>query len=553
MKRLIALAALIPLVTVPALHAIQVKRDGREIRLATVIVVNQLKAGVLEKLSPRFGEGGFKLFLQSGLVFSNARFSNANTLTLVNDAILSTGADPARHGIVDNSWFDRGTGKEVNCIRDPAVRRLDGSASALPGASPRHLAVPTVGDELVRLSGGASRCFAVAAKDKGAIFLGGGKGKAFWYGDRQGRMTTSTWYFPAMPEWAAKWNAGDPARRYRGRPWTLSAPEKSYGLALPGYAKQINPGYALGRRFPHLPDTSTDSTFYGGLTFTPFIDELVLDFTRALIEGENAGGQGHTDLLWISLSAADLIGHVYGPSSLEYEDNLLRLDRALAGFMAGLEKRNGPGGTLFVLTSDHGNHDIPALLQAQGKEAGRINPKEMTKALNDGLKAHFKSSEDLLFPYRGAGFVFKPDVVKRLGLTLFELEQELAKRAQEIPGVARAFTRTDILSGRAGEDSIARAVVRAFHPERSGDVFIVQKQGWFLLAADNPNFSSMHGSPYSPDTHVPLVFMSPGLRPDRIDRPVAMNDLAASLCGVFGIKPPVDCSGTPLPEMADRK
>lgn len=303
----------------------------------------------MERYQAGFGRNGFGLLLNRGLVYTNVHYLHANTETVVGHVTLATGAGPSNHGMVANAWFDHRTGRQVYNIEDarypilatgndsPAVRKqLDPSKKGVrsDGRSPAALLAPTLADTMAAYWGGRSRIFVVSGKDRGAVPLAGGAGKAFWYSTDSGDFATSTYYYSEYPGWATQWNARRPAQTFQGGSWRLLNPPETYLLADQDdrpYEADLN---GFGRTFPHPFGRSSGSLFPSLILISPRGDELTLDFAKTLMRAEDLGRDGVPDYLSISFSSLDAVNHFFGPSSLENEDLLVHLDRTLADLLA---------------------------------------------------------------------------------------------------------------------------------------------------------------------------------------------------------------------------
>lgn len=334
----------------------------------------------------------------------------------------------------------------------------------------------------------------------------------------------------------------------------------------------------MGRVFPHpLPD-EPGALLYKTLPYTPYGDELTLDFTRTLVEAEGVGQRGSTDLLAVSLSGTDYIGHAFGPHSLETEDNLLRVDRMLADFFAFVDKHIGLDCTIIVLSSDHGIDASPehrcsiecanqpgdprmapttdgGVMFRSGRvpaaamccSAGRHYPQEFIDAANVELRSRLNVEADLIVAFWNPSVYLDEALISEHRLDRNEVERIAAESLETQPGIARAITRSELESGRVPDDMISRRVARAFHPERSGDVLIVQDPFWYLYTKPRA-YAAMHGSPYSYDTHVPVVIVAPGVEPRRVHRTIGPEDIAPTIAAMLGIPNPSGCVGEPLVE-----
>jgi arylsulfatase A-like enzyme len=505
-------------------------------RLVLQITVDQLRGDMLPRFRDRFGAGGLRRLMEQGVWYSNAHYGTGNTFTASGHAVLVTGADTSEHGMVANYWFDRTTGKRMYGVFDPEH-----------GLSPRNLGSTTIGDELVAASSGRSRAFAVAGKDRSAIIPAGRRGKAYWYSDATGGFESSTWYGSALPSWIRAWNDARPAERYRGQVWTPFEPSVAGQTPTTTANELARPNPAVGRSFPHTLPDSADGAFFGALPETPFLDEHTLSFTRELVSREKLGRGGATDYLSVSLSALDYVGHSYGPGSLEYADTLLRLDAALAGFLAFVDEQVGAGRTLIVLSADHGVDEIPEARRAAGYDADRFYPDEILVQVNGALAKRFGVTGNLVAAFVPPGLYLDRPRIAALELDPAAVEAALAAELRAVPGVAFALTHSDLLAGRLPQTALMRRMQRAFHPQRSGDVVVVQQQFWYLYH-DAECCAAMHGSPYSYDTFVPVIFVGPGIGPATVRRAVEPASIAPTIAALLGLDPP---SGSAAPVLEE--
>ena len=508
-------------------------------RLVLQITVDQLRGDMLSRFRDRFGADGFRRLMEQGAWYTNAHYGTGNTFTASGHAVLVTGADTAEHGMVANSWFDRTLGRRINCMFDPEH-----------GLSPRNLGSTTIGDELVAASGARSRVFAVAGKDRSAIIPAGRRGVAYWYDDATGRFGHSSWYGPSVRPWVQAWNDAHPATQYRGRVWTpLEASRRDFTEAMTAN-EHARPTPGVGLTFPHkLPDQA-DRTLFEALPELPVFDEHTLDFARELMRRENVGRGPAADYLSVSLAQLDYAGHGFGPNSLEYADSLLRLDATLAEFLAFVDETVGAGRTLIVLSADHGVDEIPEIRSAERFDAGRFYPDKLRVQINGLLAARFGVEADLVAGFVPPGLYLDRERIEALKLDFAAVESALAEEMRAVPGVAHAITRSDLLTGRVAQTELMRRMQRAFHPERSGDVVIVQKQFWYLYP-DADCCGAMHGSPYSYDTHVPIIFAGAGVRPATISRAVEPASIAPTIAVLLGIVSPSGGSAGVLQEVVD--
>ena len=530
--------------------------DNKSPNLVLQITVDQLRGDLPMRFKDRLGKGGFRYLLENGTHYNNAHYQHANTETAVGHATLATGADPSRHGIVANDWIDQKTGESVYNTEDGRHHIIDSKPKPHEGVSPRNLLASTIGDELVVGNGGRSRVFSVSVKDRGAILPGGHVGKAFWFSKSSGRFVTSTYYYDDYPAWVKKWNAAKPADRYKGKTWDLLHDRSSY-IAGNIDDRPYEAAFAeLGRTFPHALGDGGAKYFYLILTLTPMGDELTLDFAKTLIENEKVGQGNATDYLAISFSSTDYIGHLFGPSSLETEDNILRLDRLLAELFQYVDQKIGLDKTLIVLSADHGAPEAPEYMAEHGMETGRFPLDWFQKGspLSAALKKRF-GRDDLVAVHSHPYLYLNLDAIADAKLNIEEVERFVAAEMMKVPGIAYAMTRSDLLAGRITESPIQNQIRRSFHPTRSGNIHMVPEHYWFLHSTEEAEkmgiekIAAIHGSPWNYDTYVPIFFAGNGVSTQTISRPVGPQDIAATIAAYLEIKPPSGSVGVPLVEV----
>ena len=547
----IAIFALFFLMAVPT-HA-----GDTSPRLILQITVDQLRGDLPGRYQDRLGEGGFCYLLEQGTWYINAHYQHANTETAVGHATLATGADPSRHGIVANDWIDQKTGKFVYNTEDKRHQIIGKEPKAHEGVSPRNLLSATFSDELVIHNGGRSRAFSVSVKDRGAILPGGHAGKAFWFSKSTGEFVTSTYYYKDYPPWVKQWNAAKPADVYRNKSWELLNARATYvhrQMDDRPYEANLKP---LGRTFPH-PLGGETKYFYLILTLTPFGDTLTLDFSKALIVNEKLGQNSHgaPDYLQISFSSTDYVGHLFGPSSLETEDNILRLDRTLAELFQFVDEKVGLDKTLIVLSADHGAPEAPEYMASFGFSTGRFafDWFKTEGPLTEALQKKF-GRDDLIAGHSHPYLYLNLDAVSSAGLDLADVERFVADELMKIPGIAYALTRNDLLAGRITESPVQNQIRRSFHPIRSGNIHMIPEHYWFLHSTEEAekmgigSIAAIHGSPWVYDTYVPIFFAGNGVPSQKISRSVAPTDIAPTLAAYLGVKPPSGSVGSVLSEV----
>lgn len=526
------------------------QEKSNDIKLVVMVVIDQLRADMVSHLEHRFGTGGFRYLIENGTWYKNARFEYATTLTSVGHATLFTGAVPAEHGIIGNYWMDRHTGEMVKTAEGPDPH--DPSRN-IPG--PMKLIGTTVGDELSLAFNGQSRVFGVSLKDRAAILPAGHLGKAFWYNNKTGEFQTGEYYYKNPPQWLVAWNMLKKADQYKNRSWELLHEKSTYIYGNSDdrpEEKPFNepPKYNRSAVFPHSLAKYEGEEYYDQLCFTPFADDLTADLAVHILKEEKLGQGAFTDMLTVSLSVTDLVGHIYGPCSLEYEDNLLHVDAALARLFKSIDETVGLNRALIVLVADHGVDLNPEYRKRLGMEAGRIDPEDFKKVINASLKKKFdlKEDRDFVIGFRNPSIYLDLEAVKTLNADIAEVEAAAVEAVLGVPGIAFAVGRTDMLKGNCPDTPIVTKLRLGFHPVRSGNIQVIQSPFWFLYHVHDED-ATMHGSPYSYDNHVPVFFAGPGIRRGEVFRLVRPRDIAATVSLKLGIAAPSGSSGIPLLEV----
>lgn len=534
-------------------------------KLVLQITVDQLRADLLHRYGSHFGEGGFRRLMAAGAVFESAHHPHANTETIVGHTTLATGAVPAVHGMVANLWFDRAAGTQFYNIQDPdypltGAAGIDTQAEIDPtqraattdGRSPRVILSSTISDEIALHFGPQAKVFGVSVKDRGAVAMAGHAGEAYWFSKAEGRFVTSTFYRQDYPGWVEDWHAKGLVQNYAGKAWELGGEPADYQFAgRDGQPWETDfPGF--GRMFPHRWGAADDKYFTTRLTLSPAGDALTADFAEALIEAEGLGQDGVTDYLSVSFSSTDYVGHLFGPSSLEAEDNLRRLDRTLAGLLDHVDAKIGLENTLVVLSADHGAPEHPGFLATLGIEADTFSFQARSTAPGmTRMKEEFGASWGLIRNFSNPYLYLDHALMGEMGLDTRAVEAALSEELEKLPGIAFAISSTALRAGAVSAGPVTDRVMANFHKDRSGDIYIVFEPHWFVADFDGLTVASAHGSPWSYDTHVPLIFMGPGIRPQRVMRSVGTTDAAPTIAAYLGTKPPSGAMGGPLEEVFD--
>jgi hypothetical protein len=538
MKKLLVVAFVV-------LHAALAQAQPAPTRpdLIVVISIDQFRYEYLTRFRPYFSADGFRRFLDRGADHFNGYYPYATTYTGPGHAAIGTGYTPSENGIAGNDWYDRTKGRVVYCAED---------TRATPPFSPAPLASDSLGDRIQEKFAG-SRVYAVAIKDRASILMAGRKATAaYWYDWRSG-FTSSTYYRGANNALVAAYNASLPALLAEHPVWTQSSFIPAEDLSKVTYDPEELRKFKtarLGTSFPH-PIASLDA-----LTYTPYGNDIVIGFAKRLIESEKIGATPNApDLLFISLSSPDYLGHYFGPDSLEVADSVVRTDRQIAELFQWLDQRFSDRYTV-ALSADHGVQSIPEVAQALGRDAGRVrfrNAAASTKTIGEfaklaparvelerlaaaALDLQFPddapSSNALVMTFEEPALYVNWSRVAELKLDGERVKRVLRDSALKIKGVAAAWTNSELMAANPSAPELEKMMRRSFRADRTGDVPIILKPGYVF---DWSGTGATHGQAVEDDQHVPVMFWGRGVRPGRYAVRAAPTDIARSLGSLVGV------------------
>jgi predicted AlkP superfamily pyrophosphatase or phosphodiesterase len=540
-------------------------------RLVLLITVDQFRYDYLERFNGLY-TGGVKRLADGGASWAEARYDHTPTYTAPGHATLMTGAWPAETGIIGNEWPDFDEKDSVTSVSDPKTKLLGGAADA-KGASPRRLLASTIGDELRLATNGRAKSIGISVKDRGAILpVGRFANAAYWFSDKTGAFVSSDYYFPALPAWVAAHNATPPAKKYCGQTWERLLPEAEYIKR----AGPDAPFWEMGKKnndpaptdadkqkaasFPHKISESL-ARCYDEIDYTPFSNDLLVEFAQAAIINESLGADEDTDVLSVSFSANDYIGHRYGPYSQEAMDVSVRVDRQMGVLLDFVDKKIGAGNTVVIFSADHGVAPSPEHAAELGLPGGRVIEKDILNAVRKEFSARFKKGEgpgdntaDYIDKLKGkevfanGNLYLNQEALKRDGTDADDAEEAACAAALRLAGVARCFTRTQLeREGVSPTDATARRVLHGFYPPRSGDIILILEAFKYYGAGGGATVAT-HGSPYGYDTHVPLMFLGPAFKPGRYAEAATPADIAPTLARILGLQAPSNSVGRVLRE-----
>lgn len=524
----------------------RVPADTQKPRLVVNIVVDQMRADHLTRFAKAYQYGLARL-LENGAVFSDAHQDHAQTVTGAGHATITSGCFPSYHGIISNNWFDRKTQQKIYCCEDREAPLLGyPNEETDEGRSPRQLLVSTLGDWLKAASPN-SKVFGVARKDRAAILSTGHKADgAYWYNSENGRLITSEYYTTSYPDWVKAFNESGMVNRYFESGWHKKLQDEAiYQLAREDDFKGEWKDHTT---FPHpLNEESQqpDEAYYSALEVTPYCEEFMLEFAKEMVRNEKLGGDENPDLLFVGCSAADAIGHRYGPFSQEALDYYIRLDQYLGDFFDFLDKEVGAGNYMVMLSSDHGVLPLPEELIRQGLPARRITKKEISRTYEQILEDIAKATgvaDKLLLSKRAGGLYLNYGAAEQKGISAETLDKMFIEKIKSSELIEEIYSKEELINGHDKNREYFGRFQRSYHRDRSGDLMIQGKK--YYLVKDN--YGTSHGSTYDHDTHVPLLFWGPGINPGKYTEKVRTVDIAPTLAEILNISPPKKIDGSSL-------
>ena len=527
-----------------------VAQGTRKPKLVVGIIVDQMRQDYLYRFYDKYGEGGFKRLLNKGFELKNAHYNYVPTVTAPGHASVYTGTTPAIHGIVENEWYDARRKKDVYCVADEQ-HKLVGQEDNQPGASPSKLLATTITDDLKVASRRRSKVIGISVKDRAAVLPAGHLADAaYWYSSGTGDFISSTYYVSKLPEWVKQFNQRKLAEKYLSQTWNTLYDISKYIESDPDetpYEARL-----FGKASPVFPYNLKEMKEKGGfnvLSYTPFSNDYITEFAKACLDGEKMGQSGSTDFLAISYSATDILGHAMGPNSVEIEDMYLRLDKNLEDLLKVLDSNVGAQHYTLFLTADHAVADVAQYLKDSRLPGGYLDVKGIEAGLNEMMQKYFPG-KSLIDRIENGQVYLNHEVFnsnpRSGGIDLIVASELIANYLLQTEGIANVFTENTIRQTSFDESGLKGMVARGFHPKRSGDITVVAEPGWYAYPRAQ---GSTHGSPYTYDTHVPVIFYGWGVPNGSSVQYHPITDVAPTLAILMGIKIPSGCTGKPVAEL----
>ncbi len=511
-------------------------------KLIVGIVIDQMRSDYIYRFWNRYGTGGFKKLINEGYYFKNTHYNYVPTYTGPGHAAIFSGSTPSDNGIIANEWYGIQKKKEIYCAEDDNVNVV-GTTNEKHKRSPKNLLASTIGDELKISTNARAKVFGVAIKDRSAIFPAGhAADAAFWFDDKTGFFITSSWYTKQLPEWLNTFNSQGLVSTYFKLGWNTLYPIATYTASIAdsnryerSHIKKNSP------TFPYTYASQLEQKKYGTIASTPHGNTLTRVLAEACLKGEQLGKDEICDLLTVSFSSPDIIGHAYGPRSIEIEDTYLRLDKEIELFLNTLDQEVGKGQYALFLTADHGAADVPNHLLDSKIPAGLINrdslrtylKKEAITQLGDSLVIANVSNDQVFLnhPY-----------IATLKLNPKLVTETVTRLLLNYKGIAEVYN-ADVFKTNSFLGREAKALLqRGYNHQRSGDLLYLLEPAWMEYVETG----TTHGSSYLYDTHVPLLFYGLSIPKGSTYDYVSITQIAPTICALLQINFPNACISNPL-------
>ncbi len=516
-------------------------------KLVVGIVVDQMRYDYLTRFYDKFGQGGFKRMINEGFNCKNNHFNYIPTYTGPGHASVHTGTTPKYHGVISNYWYDKELKTSVYCAGDDNVAPV-GTTNNAGKMSPHRMQTTTFADENRLFSQMRGKTIGVSLKDRGAILPAGHTANAaYWFhGKDEGAWITSTFYMNALPQWVTDFNTSNKAESYFKEWNTLydistyvesGSDENTFERGFKGKDKAV---------FPYdLAALKMDNSGFDILKETPYGNSLTTDFAIAAIEGEGLGKDQFTDVLALSFSSTDYVGHNFGVNSKEVEDTYIRLDKDLERLFNYLDTQVGAGEYTVFLTADHGAVNVPSYLSSVNIPAGYVSNSDRKEKFQAFLKATYGTADILENISNNQIFLNRAKIME-LGLDLSDVQQAIVNEQITYDNVAKAYSATTMNAANFTE-GIESLLQNGYNQKRSGDVIVVNDVAFISYSRTG----STHGSGLNYDTHVPLLFFGKGIKQGSTYQKTIIPDIAPTLSALLGISFPNAATGQPLEFVID--
>lgn len=514
-------------------------------KLIVGIIVDQMRQEYLYRYYDKFGEGGFKRLMNQGFVTKNTHYNYVPTKTAPGHASVYTGSTPRYHGIISNSWYHRNEKEVLDNVTDPSVKTV-GSTSSRGEKSPFKLKGTTITDELQIFSNGRSKVISMSLKDRGAILPGGHLANgAYWYDGETGDFVTSTYYMEELPDWVERFNKTKKVDSLMNLGWNTLLPIAEY-VESDSDDQPYEKGFPIKDKpvFPYDLKKLPKKDKYDLLMRTPHGNTILRQLAEDALSSEALGQRGTTDFLAISFSSTDVVGHAFGPQSIEVEDTYLRLDHEIAHLLATLDKTVGKDQYTLFLTADHAGADTPQFLNQSKVPMGMYSNSKIVEKLNAKLVETFQA-QNLIVNYSNQQVYLDRELIKSKKLDMKEITDVLVSELYDVKGVAQVYTGADLRRFNFSE-KLGALVQLGYNNQRSGDVAVVYEPIYWAAPMSQ---GTTHGSAYNYDTNVPLLWFGANIPKGETVQRYSITDIAPTISVMLNIKFPSESIGNPISEL----
>lgn len=512
-------------------------------KLIVGIVVDQMRADYISRYWDKLGDDGFKRLIREGFDCKNAHFNYIPTYTGPGHASVYTGTTPATHGIIANNWYDRAMEEMVYCVSDEEMKSV-GTDTENGKMSPNRMLSPSLGDAVGIHNLFKGKVIGMSIKDRGAILPAGHSADAaYWFDYETGDFISSSYYMNELPKWVNDYNKKRNVDTYVKEGWNTLLPIDQYTESTADdtpYERSVT--NSEKPVFPYDLKPAVDEHGYKILTTTPFGNTILRELAQECIKGEQLGTDNITDMLAISFSSTDMVGHMYGPQSIEVEDTYLKLDLELAALLKTLDEKVGKGEYVLFLTADHAAAQVPQFVQDNGMKANYVSNSELLDQMKTFLSERFKLDSAIL-NYSNQQVFLDMEEIRNAGKRPQMVTEALRDFLMKQEAVANVLTKNELRNLNSA-DEFTELAERGFHVKRSGDLLVQYLPGWMSY----PVGGTTHGTSYNYDTHVPLLFFGKGVNQGVSYDYVTITQIASTICMMSDIALPDDASPKAISE-----
>lgn len=514
------------------------------------IVVDQMCYEYLYRFQDNYSKKGFKEIMKNGTNCRNVEYNYIPTYTGPGHASIYAGTTPNNHGIIANAWFERKTNGLVNCVGDNSVHSV-GASSIYGNCSPHRLKSYTVTDQL-KMTYPQSKVVSISIKDRGAILPGGHKSDgSYWFDYQTGKFITSSYFKNTLPPWLIDFNNNKNCYTY-AKTWSplleldkyISTDESNYEVVIPG---------KINARFPYeIKKLMSIGNNLQAFTISPFANTLLTDLAIEAMQNEHLGETKNTDMICISYSSTDIAGHAFGPYSMEIEDMYIRLDLEIAKLLKFLNKTYGKNGYVLFMTADHGVVPVPQQLIDEKLPGGYLYVDSLLAELKNESVKFFNA--DLIDNIINLNLYLNHERIDSIkGLNVNDVTDFFKNIILLKKSVKNVVLGKDLTEHLINEDKWVRLIRKGFDKKRSGDLIIMLEPGYLPEKLDlSPNQGTSHGSGYSYDTHVPLLWYGAGIKKQDLFYPISITDIAPTLTHFLYLQRTGAMTGEPIIEVLNK-